>query len=57
MKHIRAALARIAGIFTGHRADDDVRNEMRAHIEMETAEFIRRGMHPDEARRKALLAS
>lgn len=57
MRHVRAALARIAGIFTSHRADDDVRDELRAHIEMETAEYIRRGMHPDEARRKALLAS
>src|SRR5688572_20910886 len=57
MTYLRAALARITGIFTGHQADDDVRAEMRAHIEMETAEYIRRGMHPDEARRKALLAS
>jgi predicted permease len=57
MRHIRAALARIAGFFSGHRGDDDVRAEMQAHLDMETAEFIRRGMHPDEARRQALLAS
>ena len=57
MRHIRAALARIAGFFTGHRADDDLRDEMQAHLEMETAENIRRGMRPDEARRQALLAS
>ena len=30
---------------------------MRAHLEMETAEYIRRGMAPEEARRQALLAS
>jgi predicted permease len=57
MRYIRAAFSRIAGFFTGHRADDDVRNEMEAHLDMETAEFIRRGMHPDEARRQALLVS
>ena len=57
MRHLRAALARIAGFFTGHRADDDLRDELQAHLEMETAENIRRGMHPDEARRQALLAS
>jgi predicted permease len=57
MRHIRAALARIAGLFTGHRADDDLQAELQAHLEMETAENIRRGMHPDEARRQALLAS
>ncbi len=57
MRPIRAALARIAGIFAGHRADHDLRDELQAHLEMETAENIRRGMDPDEARRQALLAS
>jgi predicted permease len=57
MRHLRAALARIVGLFTGHRGDDDLRDEMQAHLEMETAENIRRGMHPDEARRRAMLAS
>ncbi|MGQ0642974.1 MAG: ADOP family duplicated permease [Gemmatimonadaceae bacterium] len=57
MRHIRAALARIAGFFTGQRADDDLRAEFQAHLEMETAENIRRGMQPDEARRQAMLAS
>lgn len=57
MRHLRAALARIAGVFTGHRAEDDLREELQAHLDMETAEYIRRGMAPDGARRKALLAS
>ena len=57
MRHLRAALARIAGVFTRHHADDDLREEMQAHLDMETAEYIRRGMHPDEARRLAILAS
>jgi predicted permease len=45
------------GVFTKHRADDDLRAELEAHIEMETAEYIRRGMLPGEARRKAMMAS
>ena len=57
MRYIRAALARITGLFTSHRADADLREELEAHLEMETAENIRRGMAPDEARRQALLAS
>src|SRR5687768_11407237 len=57
MRHLRAAFARITGLFTGHSAEDDLRDELQAHLEMETAEYIRRGMHPDEARRKALMAS
>jgi putative ABC transport system permease protein len=57
MRHIRAALARLAGVFTKHRLDDDLRDELQSHLDMETAENIRRGMNPADARRKALLAS
>ena len=57
MRYVRAAIARIAGFFAGPRADDDLREELQAHLEMQTAENIRRGMPPDEARRQALLAS
>ncbi len=57
MRYLRTALARIAGFFTRDRADDDLRDELQAHLEMETAENVRRGMPPDEARRQALLAA
>jgi len=57
MRFLRAALARIAGAFTGHRANDDLRDELQSHLDMQTAENMRRGMHADEARRQALLAS
>ena len=57
MSRIRGALARIAGVFRRNDADDDLRSEMEAHIEMETAENVRRGMQPNEARRQAILAS
>ena len=58
MRSIRRALARLVGTFRSHeRADDDLRAEMEAHLEMETEENIRRGMRPDEARRRALIAA
>jgi putative ABC transport system permease protein len=57
MSHLRAALSRIAGFFTGTRADEELREELQSHLDMETAENIRRGMPPAEARRQALLAS
>jgi putative ABC transport system permease protein len=57
MRYLRAALARIAGFFTGHREDADLRAELQAHLDMETAEYVRRGMDPAAARRQALLAS
>jgi putative ABC transport system permease protein len=57
MRIIRAALARLAGVFTGYHRDDDLKAELESHLEMETAENIRRGMKPEEARRQAMLAS
>ena len=57
MNQIRALLARLHGFFAGPGADDELRDEMQAHLEMETAENIRRGMNPDDARRAAMLSS
>ncbi|HEX8275889.1 MAG TPA: ABC transporter permease [Longimicrobiaceae bacterium] len=58
MRTIRRALARMAATFRGHgSADDDLRAEMEAHLEMEIEENVRRGMRPDEARRRAMIAS
>src|ERR1051326_9122802 len=57
MRYLRAALRRLAGFFTGHRQDDELREELQSHLEMETDEYIRRGMDPDAARRRARLAS
>ena len=38
MSYIRAALARIAGAFSGSRADEELREELQAHLEMEIAD-------------------
>jgi predicted permease len=57
MRQLRAFVARVAGLFAGRRADDELQEELKAHLEMATAEYIRRGMPPDEARRQAMLTS
>ena len=57
MRQIRALVARLAGMFTKDRADRDLAEELQSHLEMETDEYIRRGMTQEEARRRALLAS
>jgi putative ABC transport system permease protein len=54
---LRGAFARVTGLATAHSRDADLREELEAHLDMATAENIRRGMTPDEARRQALLAS
>jgi hypothetical protein len=57
VRYLRAALLRIAGLFAGPRADAELREEFESHLELHTAENIRRGMTPTEARRQALVAS
>jgi predicted permease len=57
MRILRSLLARARGLFDHDRAHDELREEMEAHLEMETAEYVRRGMSPVEARRKALISA
>ena len=54
----RILMARVAGLFGDRRAaDDDLRAELEAHLEMATAEYVRRGMSSTDARRAALAAA
>jgi len=57
MSYLRLGLARLRGLFAGTREDQDLREELESHLEMETAELIRRGMDPETARRQARIAS
>jgi predicted permease len=57
MRQLRTLFARFAGMFSGTRTENELREELESHLEMETAENIRRGMSPEEARRRARLAS
>jgi len=57
MRYVRMTIARLRGLFAGHRVDDDLREELESHLEMETAELMRRGLDPETARRQARLAS
>jgi putative ABC transport system permease protein len=50
---IRMLAARIAGLFAGHRQDQDFDDELSSHLEMLTDENIRHGMAPAEAQRAA----
>ena len=54
---IRLVGARIAELFQKDRRDGELREELESHLEMATAENVRRGMPPDEARRHARIAS
>ena len=55
MRIVRAAFARVAAALGSRNAGDDIREEMEYHLELATAEYVRRGMPPADARRRALL--
>ena len=57
MRQVRAALSRLAATLSARRRDDDQREEMEFHLEMETARYMGRGMSREDARRQALLES
>ena len=57
MRSLRILIARVRGIFAGPLADDGVREELASHVDMQAAEYVRRGMHPADARRVALATS
>ena len=48
-------LARLRSLLRRGREDDDTAEELRFHLEMETAKNVRAGMGPGEARRQAHL--
>src|SRR5215216_220880 len=48
--------ARLRAILRPREADDRVDEELRFHLDMETARLVREGVPPDEARRRTLAA-
>ncbi|HYE87436.1 MAG TPA: ADOP family duplicated permease [Vicinamibacterales bacterium] len=54
MVTIREAAARLVSFFRQDQRDQEFDQELAAHIEMATADHIRGGVPPEEARRRAL---
>src|SRR5471030_161822 len=52
---MRRMLHRIIAFFQKRELDDDLQQEMAAHIELAVDENIRRGLSPEEARRQAMI--
>ncbi|HEY6331137.1 MAG TPA: ABC transporter permease [Blastocatellia bacterium] len=55
MRHLRAWFFRLAGLVGGHKKDLDVADELQSHVQMHVDEFVRSGVAPNEARRRALV--
>jgi predicted permease len=54
MDFIRILLSRCAALFDRHKLEDDLDDELAAHIDLAVEENVRRGMTTQEARTKAL---
>jgi predicted permease len=55
MKSLRRFLARLGHFVTRQRNDERLREEIEEHIALQTAENLRAGLSPVEARRQAML--
>ena len=55
MKSLRRFFARLANLATSRAQDARLREEIEEHIAMQTAENVRAGLSPVEARRQAIL--
>src|SRR5277367_5928484 len=54
MELIRILLSRCAAVFRRRKLDEELEEELRAHIELAAEENLKRGMSEAEARRAAL---
>ena len=55
MKALRRTIARMTNFVVNRRGDDRLREEMEAHLAMQTEDNLRAGMSPEESQRQARL--
>src|SRR6516165_3017152 len=55
MRHLRAWLRRLGGMFRKERSEAELAEELESHAQMHVEENIRAGMTPEAARRDALM--
>jgi hypothetical protein len=55
MRSVRRFFTRLANLATGPAQDERLREEIEEHIALETAENLRAGLSPIEARRQSML--
>jgi len=53
MSRLRRGAGRLHALFTGGRLDEELDDELAAHIDLAVDEYIERGMTPEQARRRA----
>jgi putative ABC transport system permease protein len=56
MRLLRAWIRRAAGVFAGRRSEQELAAELDSHVQLHVDDYVRAGVAPDEARRRALVA-
>ena len=54
MTSLRIFLSKLRGLFLKRRLDQEMQDEINAHLEMQIEDHLRQGMTPEEARYLAL---
>jgi len=54
MTSLRIFLSKLRGLFLKRRLDQEMQDEINAHLEMQIEDNLRQGMTPEEARYLAL---
>src|SRR6185295_3584672 len=54
MTSLRILLAKLRGLFLKRKLDEEMADEISAHLEMQIEDHVRQGMSPEEARYLAL---
>ena len=54
MTSLRVLLSRLRGLFRKQKLEDELADEIQAHLEMQIQDHVRQGMSPEEARYLAL---
>lgn len=54
MRALRVFLSRVAAVMRWRRLDQDLRQEIAAHLDEATEDFVHQGLSPAEARSQAL---
>ncbi len=55
MRRLRVWFRRLSGMFGKDRREQELTEEMESHLQMHVEDNLRSGMHPQEARRQALI--
>ena len=55
MRNLYGLFLKVRALLLRRHVEQEMEEEMRHHLELETDKHIRRGMSPDAARRKALV--